>query len=260
MLNSLKAMQSSDIQASDGRIGHVKDFYFDDHSWTLRYVVADTGNWLPGRLVLLSPESLQAIDASKQSARFDLTTEQIESSPTIETNAPVSRKHEAELARHYGWPTYWSPMAFPAVGYAPIGVAPRAEAAPVDQTPPSEPQGPQLRSFDEVRGYGIRATDDEFGQLEDLLVEVETQRLRYMVVDTRKWLPGKTVLAGVHWINEIDWMSRQILLSVTKDQVKEAPSYDESEAITREMEVELHEHYGLPAYWDKESPHNAESR
>lgn len=260
MLNSLKNIQGYDIQASDGPIGHVKDFYFDDHSWTLRYVVADTGNWLPGRLVLLSPESLEAIDADEKNVGFDLTTEQIESSPTIETDAPVSREHEAQLARHYGWPTYWSPMAFPAVGYAPIGVAPRAEAPAQDQTYQSEPRGPRLRSFDEVRGYGIGATDDEFGRLEDLLVEIETHRLRYMVVDTRKWLPGKTVLAGVHWIREIDWMSRQILVSVTKDQVKDAPSYDEAEAITREVEVELHEHYDLPAYWEQDSPHKAESK
>lgn len=260
MLNSLKKLQGYDIQASDGQIGHVKDFYFDDYSWTLRYVVADTGNWLPGRLVLLSPESLEAIDDDDENVRFDLTTGQIESSPTIDTDAPVSRKQESQLARHYGWPTYWSPMAFPAVGYAPIGVVPRAEAAPADQTSRPQREGPELRSFDEVRGYSIRATDDEFGELEDLLMETATHRLRYMVADTRKWLPGKTVLAGVGWIREIDWMSRQILVSVTSDQVKETPSYDEAKPITREVEVELHEHYELPAYWEQDNAQPAENQ
>ena len=107
MLQSIKQLYGSRIGASDGDIGHVKDFYFNDLTWAVRYVVADTGNWLPGRQVLLSPHAFGGIYPAGKAMLVRLTRKQIEDSPAIDTHKPVSRQYEEEYHRYYGWPYYW---------------------------------------------------------------------------------------------------------------------------------------------------------
>ena len=74
----------------------MKDFYFDDQSWAVRYVVADTGSWLSGRQVLLSPHSFGNFHQAGKILTVNLTRKQIESSPVIESHKPVSRQYEEE--------------------------------------------------------------------------------------------------------------------------------------------------------------------
>ena len=107
MLRSIKQLYGNRLGASDGEIGHVKDFYFDDQNWAIRYLVADTGTWLPGRMVLLSPHSLGTLDQPEKILRVNLTRKQIEDSPAIETHKPVSRQFEEKYYRYYRWPFYW---------------------------------------------------------------------------------------------------------------------------------------------------------
>src|ERR1700757_1213519 len=107
MLRSIKQIYGSRLGASDGEIGHVKDFYFEDQTWTIRYLVADTGVWLPGRQVLISPHSLGRFDQTKKILQVNLTRKQIEDSPPIETHKRVLRQYEEEFYRYYGWPRYW---------------------------------------------------------------------------------------------------------------------------------------------------------
>ena len=104
MLRSIKQLYGDKLGASDGEIGHVKDFYFDDQNWAIRYLVADTGSWLPGRQVLISPHSLGRLDQAEKILRVNLTRKQIEDSPSIESHKPVSRQYEEEYYRYYGWP------------------------------------------------------------------------------------------------------------------------------------------------------------
>jgi uncharacterized protein YrrD len=107
MLRSIKQLYGDKLGASDGEIGHVKDFYFDDQDWVIRYLVADTGTWLPGRKVLISPHSLGRLEQIQKVLRVKLTRKQIEDSPAIETHKPVSRQYEEDYYKHYGWPYYW---------------------------------------------------------------------------------------------------------------------------------------------------------
>ena len=93
MLRSIKQLYGNKLGASDGEIGHVKDFYFDDQNWAVRYLVADTGSWLPGRQVLISPHSLGRLDQAEKILRVNLTRKQIENSPSIESHKPVSRQY-----------------------------------------------------------------------------------------------------------------------------------------------------------------------
>lgn len=104
MLQSIKQLSGKKLGASDGDIGHVKDFYFDDQTWAVRYVIADTGNWLPGRQVLISPYAFGGLHQAEKVLRVNLTRKQIENSPAIESHKPVSRQYEEEYHRYYGWP------------------------------------------------------------------------------------------------------------------------------------------------------------
>src|SRR6202142_1733347 len=119
MLRSVKQLYGDKLGASDGEIGHVKDFYFDDQTWAVRYVVADTGSWLPGRQVLISPHAFGSLHQDGKLLLVNLTRKQIEASPAIEPQKPVSRKYEEEYYRYYGWPYYWRGDALGGMGGGP---------------------------------------------------------------------------------------------------------------------------------------------
>ena len=107
MLNKAKTLKGYTLDSLDGEIGKVKEFYFDDQHWTIRYLVADTGNWLTGRQVLISPYALVAVNKEEQHIAIDLTKKQIEDSPSLDSDKPVSRQFEEAYYGYYGWPMYW---------------------------------------------------------------------------------------------------------------------------------------------------------
>jgi hypothetical protein len=107
MLHSIKQLYGDKLGASDGGIGHISDFYFDDRSWGIRYVIVDTGSWLPGRQVLISPLAFGGFHRAGKILRVNLSRKQIEGSPAIESRKPVSRQYEQEYHQYYGWPFYW---------------------------------------------------------------------------------------------------------------------------------------------------------
>jgi hypothetical protein len=51
MLFAITGLQRCPVEGIDGRVGTVKDFLFDDQSWKIRWMVVDTGYWLPGRRI-----------------------------------------------------------------------------------------------------------------------------------------------------------------------------------------------------------------
>ncbi|MFW6154773.1 MAG: PRC-barrel domain-containing protein [Planctomycetota bacterium] len=249
MLRSTEELFKYRLEAIDGDIGTVKDIYFDDHTWTVRYLVADTGTWLPGRKVLISPASVSQPDWEAGALPVSLTVEQIENSPSIESERPVSRQHEAGLATYYGWPAYWTPVGVPAGGMTPAGAAAQP-AAPRPQEPgKAEHEDPHLRSIDEVTHYYIHASDGEIGHIEEFFVDTDAWIIRYIGVDTRNWLPAKKVLISPAWIDRISWTRGEAFVRMSRDAIKRSPEYDPSEPISRQYEQRLHDHYGTPGYW-----------
>jgi hypothetical protein len=229
--------------------------------------VIDTGTWLPGRQVLLPPSSLGRPLGMPRAFPVDLTREKVKESPDISTDAPVSRQREADLYSYYGWVPYWSgPYAYAPVGFgmgAPVGYGPayppegprgtnprtgRAESA-------EEERGdPHLRSANEVTGYYIQAEDGDIGHVEDLLVEDllvedESWAVRYLIVDTKNWWPGKKVLVAPQWVRGIDWAREQVAIDLTREQIKAAPEYDPATTVDRTYEERLYGHYDRPRYW-----------
>lgn len=247
MLRSLKEIVNYVLLAKDGEIGRCNDFLFDDESWTVRYMVADTGRWLPGRKVLISPISLGDPDWMKRQFPVNLTQAQIETSPALDENAPVSRRYEQIYFTHFNWPYYWT--GADRWGATPIPPAPPAEAVERLTEKESDPEKTHLRSMKEVKGYYIGAKDGNIGHVEDFIVEDETWAIRYLVVDTRNWLPGRKVLVSPEWIASVTWVDNTVAVNLTKEQVEESPEYDPARPINREYELRLYDFYGRPAYW-----------
>ncbi|MEZ4864980.1 MAG: PRC-barrel domain-containing protein [Caldilineaceae bacterium] len=254
MLRKLNDLRGFTIAATDGEIGSVDDFYFDDQSWEIRYVVVDTGPWILGRRVLISAVVMEAPQWESEILPVRLTKDQVENSPDIDLDAPISRQHEISLHRHYGWSGYWyaaPTMTTPIGGMYTTPVPPTAVLpAEEEMTAHTEEQGdPNLRSMREVLGYNIQATDDPIGHVDDLFAGEEDWRIRYLLIDTRNWLPGRKVLVAVDWIDHIDWTAEDLFVSITREQVEGSPEYNPQEPLTRHYERDLYGYYNFPGYW-----------
>lgn len=255
MLRSVDELKGYAVEATDGEVGSVVEFYFDDESWTIRYLVADTGTWLTGRKVLISPSALGDVDWSSRKLRVNVTRERVENSPGIDTDKPVSRQHEMDYSDYYGYPYYWGgpylwgPVAMPS-GYRgtyapqrPTTVEKELEAAKRQQ------EDVHLRSTKEVSGYYIEASDGDIGHVEDFLIDDETWTIRYMVVDTRNWWPGKKVVVSPEWIRGVSWTDEKVRIDLSREAIKNAPEFDEHAPLSRDYERQLYGHHGRPEYW-----------
>jgi uncharacterized protein YrrD len=252
MLRSVKEIKGFSIQATDGEIGKAEEFYFDDHSWTIRYLIVDTGNWLVSRKVLISPESLHKPDWENKIFPINLTKKQIEDSPTIDSEKPVSRKHEIEMMQYYGWPNYWTGVGGPVIGaippihyYEPDKV--KEELKNMAEQEEDE-KNKNLRSSSEVINYTIQAKDDSIGHVEDFIFDDETWQIRYMIIDTKNFLPGKKVIIALSWIKNIEWTELKVHVDHTKEEIKNSPEFDK-EKLNREYENQLFDYYKRPKYW-----------
>jgi hypothetical protein len=264
MLRSAKDLFGTKIAATDGDIGSVNDFLFDDGTWTVRYMAADTAGWLRERLVLISPVALGQAEWEAKRFPVNLTRQQVEDSPPIESDMPVGRRHEVDLNLHYGWPQYWggglitagSLGGFTQAAEPPVGVMPRGEHEEIRRQKVAtredeDREHPELRSVREVSGYAIAAEDGDIGHVDDVVIDDEDWSVRYVVVDTGDWLSGRKVLMAPGWIKEISWDDGSVRVDLAGQRIKDAPEYSPGQAISREYEEQLHEHYGRDPYWGR---------
>ena len=239
MLRPFHTVRGCTLSASDGEIGKVHEFYFDDEHWTVRYFVVNTGSWLTGRTVLIAPRALGEVDAQGGAIAVNLTKEQVRHSPAIDSDKPVSRQHEEELHRYYGWDPYWVvPGAVPGL-WAPVppslSAMPSAAAAAPElcenlqpDVAPEQPKGdPHLRSSAELMsGYKIHAQDGEIGRVEDFILDDESWRVSYLVVHTGVWFLGKDALLAPEWIEGISYERAEVFVNLPRSAIKDAPGYD----------------------------------
>jgi hypothetical protein len=260
MLRNAKDLHGFTIRATDGELGTVDQLYFDDETWAVRYLTVETGGWLGGRPVLISPFSVVHADWQAQRLDVALTKKQVENSPDINTHQPVSRQHEAAYNQYYGYPFYWGgpflwgPAYFPAA--LPITLAPVLPEAMADSKR-SESTDSHLRSTEAVTGYHIEAADGEIGHVDGFVVDDEAWAIRYIEVATRNWWPGKKVLVSPAWIERVSWTDSKVYTGLTREAIQNGPEYDESTPITREYETRLYFHYGRPPYWQHEAEHQS---
>lgn len=274
MLRSVNDLKGFEIIATDGEIGDVEEFYFDDERWALRYIVVNTGSWLSGRQVLISPFSVMHVDRENKQLHVTLTKSQVEKSPNIDTHKPVSRQMEASHSDYYGYPYYWGTPFLWGAEEHPVLASRRSASATATAT--SQPAGKpvatterrtaaeaavekqatsddvHLRSTQEVASYHISAMDGEIGHVEDFILEDDSWTIRYLAIDTRNWLPGKKVLVSPQWISSIDWAQGKVHVNLSRAGVQESPEYEHSKLISRGYESQLYEHYHQPGYWSEQ--------
>jgi hypothetical protein len=264
MLRSTKKMHGLILQATDGSIGKVDQFYFDDSNWAVRYLVADLGGFPGGRRVLISPA---ALDKPREDGfAVKVTRSQVRSSPDIDTAKPISRLHEIELHDYYSWPYYWAyPMYYNSLGGAiypglssPAGYMPsehtgiEADALRREQVQRERTEDTHLRSTKEITGYEVQARDETFGHVDDFLVDDSAWVVRYLIITSRLILPDRKVLFAPQWTKGIDWEDAKVYADYPKDIIRNGPEYDPEVEIDRDFENRLYDYYGRPKYWAEE--------
>ncbi len=259
MLRSVNNLVGFSLGAKDGEIGRVYSFLFDARSWAVRYFVVDTGRWLPGRKVLISPNALDRPNWQDRVFPVNLSKEQVRDAPAIDVEKPIARQREIELHKHYGWVPYWGPIhglavapEHPAEGQAEEARVPKpdesglgARSAVLVETPEES----SLRSSRAVTGYRIHATDGQIGHVGDFILSDEDWIIRYLVVDTRNWLSGKSVLISPEWVRDIGWEEHEVWVDVPRQTIEDSPPYDPSAPVNREYEIRIYDYYGRPKYW-----------
>jgi hypothetical protein len=233
MLDEAKNLIGCSIHTADGMAGRVDDLYFDDHLWTVRYLVARVGDWLSGQRVLVPPAALEDVNREQDCVDVALTTRQVEKEPPADAAKPVSRRFELEYSWHFGMPMYW----FERERRAARRALRRGD--------------PHLRSARAITGYTIHAVDGEIGRIEDLLVDDVDWAIRYLIIDAHRWLLGRRVLVSPEWIESISWHHRHAVTELDRRAIARAPAYPAELPLARAYEVALHEHYDREGYWAK---------
>ena len=229
MLQSIKQLYGNKLGASDGDIGHVKDFYFDDQNWVIRYLVADTGSWLPGRRVLLTPHAFGSLHQDGKVLCANLTRKQIEDSPSIESHKPVSRQYEEEYYRYYGWPYYWQGSALWGMSGFPILELPAkplpSEPATASDRHPAERADAHLRSTQDVNGYHIKASDGTIGHVCDFMMDAQSWAIRQLVIKTGHQLSGKEVQIPTGAVDRISYDNSTVFVNLTGQAIERNPTH-----------------------------------
>lgn len=269
MLRGMNDIEGYAIRATDGDIGHVKDFYFDDEAWVIRYFVVDTGSWLSSREVLISPFAIGRPDWEEKVLPVSITKEQVKNSPHIDTDKPVSRQHEMRYLGYYGYPTYWGAAGlwgggtYPATMLTGYGCFPAVPYVADPKVQDSNARADEarhrdddlhLRSCKAVMDYYIQTSDGDIGHVQGLLVDDQSWAIRYMIVNTSNWWLGHQVLIAPQWIKNVSWPEGTVLVDLTRQAVKDAPPYDSTVQLDRKQEMGIHEHYGRPGNWADDVP------
>lgn len=219
MLQNIKELYGAKLAAVDGAIGKVKDCYFDDKSWMIRYLVVDTGTWLTGRLVLLSPHALGKLDQFEKTLHVKLERKRIENSPSIESHLPVSRQYEAKYYRYYGWPAYWESEAVWGLGGFP-------QVAPIPDVPPHHRIDKHLQSTRSIKGYQIHTVDGTIGTVSGFMVDDRSWAIRELVVETGHWYAGKEILISPGKITRVSYETSSVLVSLTKADIQRTGEHE----------------------------------
>ncbi len=224
MQKNIDSMLGFSIMAVDGELGKVRDFYFDDKSWTIRYMVVQTGSWLLGRKVLISFASVKKINCEWANFLVDLTCEQVRNSPDIDTAKPVCRQHEEELHKHYMLPPYW--LNAPGITWGIDNYPVIEELTTEDEEKNETAEDQHLRSARQIIDYLIHATDGEIGHVKDFIVDLGNWHITSLLIDTRNLLTGRKVTLPVEKILRIEWADMEVYVDVTRGFVIERPEFD----------------------------------
>ena len=265
MLNSISRVSGTPVRARDGDMGQVSQAYFDDRDWTIRYLVVNTGNWLTGREVLISPLAFHHRLHGDPRLHLSLTQAQVRNRPQMSPNRPASRQPEPSLPRYCEYPAdgngdgdgdgdddgdrHWDMGAVPypsRVDALPVEL----EFNPVMLDRDFRPEDVHLRSSAHVKGYEIQATDDSIGTVQDFVYDEESWTIRYLLVDTRRWWPGgRKVLINMRCADRIDGSTHTFHLRLTRAQILASPTCADLALTQHDREQRLQARHQNPGDW-----------
>jgi uncharacterized protein YrrD len=257
MLHTLNDLEGFAIQAIDGNIGKIKDFYFDDRRWVIRHLVVEIGSLLESHKVLLSPVHIKHLNREDKTILVDLSVDDIKTSPHIDTDRPVSQQYEIDYLSYYGYAFYWGtnslwdsnsdPKALTATGENPKA----AETFAAIDTVRRMHGDRHLRSCNEIVNYHIQASDGEIGHLQGMMIDEDTWAIRYFIANTSNWWLGHQVLIDPQEVQDISWGNAKIYVNMTQQQIQSAPMFDPEVPLNRQKELGVYLHYGRDGYWEE---------
>jgi hypothetical protein len=197
--------------------------------------------------VLISPYALDRVntDIYLKQIEIHLTKKQTEDSPSLDSDKPVSRQFEHAYYGYHGWPPYWGgPCTW---GPYPYIVRDPEKWREFNQG--GKAWDLYLRSMHAVSGHHVQALDGEIGHVADFIIDDEAWAIRYLIIDTHNWWPGKKVLLSPQWIERVSWGERKVFVNLTREAIKQSPEYTQELVLTRDYEAALHQHYNRQGYW-----------
>jgi hypothetical protein len=240
MIRNLKELTRNKLIASNGEVGTLEDFYFDSRNWFIRYLVVDTGSWLNRRRLLFSPFAvrLPGINDEQKDIYLDLQKESIEKSPPIDPKRTLTRQQEIELNQYYDWPFYWVRVDHSSYPLVEMYTEMKEETGRG-----MSDEEPQLQSLENIKKYSIEARDGSFGSIDDFLIDDESWRIQYVVVDIGGLLPGKRTLVAPHWFEEMDNLNSHARVDLSVSTIHNSPLYDPDTPIDQEYEERLESYH-----------------
>lgn len=243
MQRSLNALEHYTVCATDGEVGRVVDFLVDDEHWTVRYLVVECGGFFDKRRVLISPMAFRDIAWEAREFHVALSRDTVKASPDIDANKPVSRQHEREYNRYYGYPHYWGSVGMWGMGLYPALLAGVNETGAPVESADQHSGDAHLRSASELRGYHVQGTDDAIGHVADFVADDTTWSVQYLVIDTSNWWFGKKVLIAPRWASRVSWPERNVYVDLTREAIQASPEWDGIAPLHDEYEQRLHDYF-----------------
>ncbi|MFO0752157.1 MAG: hypothetical protein U0411_02375 [Thermodesulfovibrionales bacterium] len=246
-LRNIGSLADSPVVSGEGDAGTVREFYFDDDVWAIRYIAVNADGWLPGRKLLLSPLALKSSDWEVPKLAVPFTRAELKATPAIGLDAPVTRRHQIDLYVYYGWLPYWLEAEY-------YNVSPPPAQVESQQSPDEEQAAdPHLFGSQEMIEFRIEALDGDVGHIEDFIMDEDDWIIHYLVVALDDPNPEvespKSVLISTEWIQKAVRSEERIYVNLDRERVASSPVYDPALPITREFELEIYDHYGRPRYW-----------
>lgn len=250
MTTSLETLRGYHLKATDGVFGRIRDILFEEGPWTGRWIVADTGDWLFGRKVLLSPVSFFTPVEDEKTVPLRLSRKEIEAAPSLDEDAPISRTYEKTFYDHYMWPYYWMGEGMWGNVTHPAYLFPTKNqvSEKLDTRTPEEKQDPPLRSGHELTKYRLMSGEDVLGYVEDVLLDPETWEVKYFQCDTRKWFHGKTLHVSPEKVTDVDWHHHRLSVDFTQEELLKASENEDKadeESTFKEMDIHVRSLSGI---------------
>jgi hypothetical protein len=243
MLRQIRELGTYRLHATDGDIGHLEQFYFDDRDWKIKYFVVDIGTWLHGKKVLMLPSAITGVDAPTRTIITAFTKQQVQESDDIGKHKPEGLEQPHDYFLYLGWPHYVA-NALSDSEHGPVpGGAPDPVKGKISEHSIRAAYDEHLRSSKVVSRYHVMAVDGEIGQIEDGTVDDQTWTIQYLVSTVRTWWSAKRVLLPTEWIRLVSATESNVYVYLTRNSIATAPAFDPEKPLTLGLENDLHRHY-----------------